>query len=427
MLIFSLMISMSALALEVTFEVSEETDNGGYDYATAIATAPIRTLNGNGSWNDSEGVTYTAVYVPSTPNATGAVPEATVEPADTESWNEPVTGAPDTPVTQMPIWTGNDEGGKDDGATKPNVPTFTLEGETKLYRGSSFGYSVYVNDPVAVKAGAISISFDPEIFSIESMSWYFSSDPVLASVNDEQKNGVFAYADPTHIQGEIFYFTLYVHEDISYGETSIAVDLILKDENQNDIDTGELELFTYVGCNNHYFDTAIYEGALAKPATCNSYAEYYHTCQNCWMLSDDTFIDYDSGFADHSIRDVWHADEETHWHGCDNCHDMDTDMDKHSFGKWQIVKEATKDEMGIRECSCTVCGYTKAENFKHVASSGSDSDDTDTEVTETEAVTTTAADNITVNIGGCGSSVTLGAIAVLPVLTGAVLIKKKED
>ena len=84
--------------------------------------------------------------------------------------------------------------------------------------------------------------------------------------------------------------------------------------------------------------------------------------------------------------------------------------------------------MGIRECSCTVCGYTKAENFKYVSSSGSNSDDTDTEVTETEAVTTTAADNnITVNIGGCGASVTLGALAVLPVLTGAVLIKKKED
>lgn len=428
MLIFSLMISMSALALEVTFGVSKETDNGGYDYATAIATVPIRTSNGNDSWNDSGAVTHTVIYVPSTPNMTGAVPEATVTPANTEGWNEPVTGAPDTPTTQMPIWTGNDEGGKDDGATAPNIPPFTLEGETRLYAGNTFGYSVYVNEPMLVKAGAISISFNSDVFSIEYMGWYSINDPIIASTNYEQQNGVFAYADATYISGEIFYFTLRVNNYASYGPQDISVDIILKDENQNDVEIEDPTLHAYVGCQDHYFNAVIDSSALANPATCHSYAEYYYTCGNCGMLDYSTFTDYDSGFADHSIRDVWHADEEMHWHGCDNCHDMDTDMDKHSFGKWLIVKEATKDEMGIRECSCTVCGYTKAENFKYVSNSGSDSDDTDTEVTETEAVTTTAADNnITVNIGGCGSSITLGTLAVLPVLAGAVLIKKKED
>ena len=108
-------------------------------------------------------------------------------------------------------------------------------------------------------------------------------------------------------------------------------------------------------------------------------------------------------------------------------------MGKHSFGKWLIVKEATKEETGIRECSCTVCGFTKSEPVKYrpATSAGNAGDADETEAPETTAATTTAATtaagiNITVN--GCGASVSLGAIAVLPVLAfGAMLVKKKED
>lgn len=415
MLIISLLVSMSALAFEVTFDGT--TEEGESVYETAVVVRPVATGNGSG---DSAVTMQTVIY---DSNMTGAVPEMTAAP-DYPTWTE-------TPAaTQAPAWTnGSDMNGKDE-ETMPNVQPVTLEGETRLYAGNTFGYSVYVNEPMLVKAGAISISFNSDVFSIEYMGWYSINDPIIASTNYEQQNGVFAYADATYISGEIFYFTLRVNDYASYGEQDISVDIILKDENQNDVEIEDPTLHAYVGCQNHYFDTAIYDDALARPATCNSYAEYYYTCQNCWMLSEDTFVDYGSGLAEHSVRDVWHADEETHWHGCDNCHDMDTDMDKHSFGKWLIVKEATKEEMGIRECSCTVCGYTKAENFKYKPA-GSDTGAEDTEPAETTAAPTETAkaDGVTVTIGGCGGSVSLGAVAVLPVLAGSALVlkRKKED
>lgn len=423
MLIFSLMISMSALAFEVSFDKTEEK---GESFDTGVVIVPAITENGS----IGEGaVTFTAIYHP---EMTAPAPDMTWAPSYTEkpdyTENPNYTG----PVydTASPSYTNEATHGGKDEETKPHKPPVTLEGETRLYAGNTFGYSVYVNEPMAVKAGAISISFNPDVFSIDYMGWYLSTSPVVISTSEEQRNGVFAYASAEYIQGEIFYFTLRVNEYVSYGPEDISVDIILKDENQNDIEVEDPTLHAYVGCQDHYFNAVIDSSALANPATCHSYAEYYYTCTNCGMLDYSTFTDYDGGFADHSIRDAWHANDEVHWHGCDNCHDMDTDMDKHSFGKWLIVKEATKEELGIRECSCTVCGYTKAENFKYKPA-GSNTDAEDTEPAETTAAVITVVteeDKVTVTIGGCNSSVALGAIAVLPALTlGALLVKKKED
>jgi predicted phosphodiesterase len=35
----------------------------------------------------------------------------------------------------------------------------------------------------------------------------------------------------------------------------------------------------------------------------------------------------------------------------------------HTYGEWTIIKEATKDEVGLREHSCTVCGYKVLEEY----------------------------------------------------------------
>lgn len=429
MLILSLMVSVSALAFELTFDGSAEREDGAIAVVTPSNTgSAIHT----GAANTASPIITTHIHtaIGTSPSFTDPnAPTHTEKPENTEDPDytyPPYTNTPDNDLTEDNNGdvkdTGN-AGGKDEISKPGDISPVTLEGETDLYGGRDFWFSVCINDPIAVKAGAISINFDSEIFDLVSIGWSLSEDPVIFSVNDEQKNGVFAYASPTYIQGEIFSFSVYLSEGVDYGDATISVDVILKDENQEDIQIEDPSLPVYVGCNDHYFCDYVEDRALANEATCSSYAEYYLTCHTCRKLSSDTFTYYDGGYADHSVRDIWHADEESHWHGCDFCHNVDTDIDKHSFGKWVTVKEPTKDEEGIRECSCEVCGYTKTEPVKYKTSDNTDSDDDVVEVVTTAA----QGGNTVINISGCGASVSLGALAVLPVLASAVLIKRKED
>ena len=390
MLILSLIISMSALAFEVSFDGSRE----------EAEVTPANTTN-------------VVIYNPS---VTGTwIPEVT---SPSVSLNPDVTGGVIVTMPSEPIFTTQLPGGDKPGF-QSNV---YVSGSDSVYSGNTFGFSVMVDTPISVKSGAISLEYDHEIFTLEYVGWYLSSNPVITHFDEEQENGVFAYAEPTDIQGEIFYVSLYVNEGAPFTETSIYFDLTLKDANHNDIFVIDPQKTVHVGCEYHSMSQFVSESTLAHPATCLSPAEYFFSCDVCGYLYDSTF--FDGAPSDHSDRGVWHADEETHWHGCDYCHDIDYDMGKHTFGKWVTIKEATKEEDGVRECSCSVCGYTVAENVKYnkgSSSGGSTEEETDA------PVTTAAAQNVTVTVG-CGSSIALSTLAILPALAvGALVVKKKED
>ena len=406
MLIISFMVSMSALAFEVNF--------GGSEDKEAVATnIAIATMTG-----------FDNGYM------TGVTAVGTVSPDFTYVFPEFTNTYPEQEVTKAPqgenTWVDKEE-------AKPEYrnPIY-VEGADTVSCGMYVGYSVMITDPIAVKSGAISIEYDHEIFTLDYASWYLPDSPVISHVNYEQSNGVFAYAEPAHLTGEVFYVSFYVNYGIPYGYTGITFDLILKDENQKDVEVEDPHMSVYVGCNSHYYEAIVRDSALAKYATCNSYADYYYSCANCGHNDySSRFTYYEGGYAEHEISKHWHVDEETHWHGCSYCHEVDTDKGEHTFGKWVTVKEATKEEPGLKECSCTVCGFTKSETVKYKNPNKVDTDTTEepeTTTPVTEATTAAQGGNTIINISGCGASVSLSAIAILPILaTGAAIIKKKED
>ena len=400
MLIISLMVSMSALAFEVNFGGSEDKEA----VATNIAIATMTGFD-NGYMT---GVTAVGSIRPDFTYVGSASPEATKAPVAEDTW---VDKDEEKPEYRQPIM---------------------IEAPDNIVVGEHVSYSIVINDPMIVKAGAVSLKYDESVFSIVDMGWIAEPAPFIQSVNYDQKNGVFAYADPTSFSGCVFYVVFDVNEYASYGYTDIFFDLILKDENQKDIDLEDLYISSYIGCNSHYYDTIVRDSALAKYATCNSYADYYYSCANCGHNDySSRFTYYEGGYAEHEISKHWHVDEETHWHGCSYCHEVDTDIEKHTFGKWVTVKEATKEEPGLKECSCTVCGFTKSETVKYKNPNKVDTDTTEepeTTTPVTEATTAAQGGNTVINISGCGASVSLSAIAILPILaTGAAIIKKKED
>ncbi len=71
---------------------------------------------------------------------------------------------------------------------------------------------------------------------------------------------------------------------------------------------------------------------------------------------------------EHTFSDAWLKDETHHWYAatCEHTTEV-SEKAKHTFGDWTTTKEATEEAEGIKERSCTVCGYTATEAIEKLA------------------------------------------------------------
>ena len=72
---------------------------------------------------------------------------------------------------------------------------------------------------------------------------------------------------------------------------------------------------------------------------------------------------------EHTYSSAFSYDETNHWHPA-TCEHKDEVQYKgpHVFGDFEVIKEPTNEEAGLKQAKCTVCGYTKSEEipFNHV-------------------------------------------------------------
>ena len=68
--------------------------------------------------------------------------------------------------------------------------------------------------------------------------------------------------------------------------------------------------------------------------------------------------------TDHTYTGDYKYDENKHWKECDECQNHDHE-DNHTYGKWTVVKEATKSEKGLAERECSVCGYKQTREITY--------------------------------------------------------------
>ena len=66
----------------------------------------------------------------------------------------------------------------------------------------------------------------------------------------------------------------------------------------------------------------------------------------------------------HTFAETWTSDEANHWHvaTCEHTEEV-SDKAEHTFGEWEVTKNATCTEKGSRECTCTVCKYEETEEI----------------------------------------------------------------
>ena len=52
---------------------------------------------------------------------------------------------------------------------------------------------------------------------------------------------------------------------------------------------------------------------------------------------------------------------------CETCGATEGDVAAHTYGEWEIVKEATEQEAGERKQTCTACGHSVTETIDKLA------------------------------------------------------------
>ncbi len=114
---------------------------------------------------------------------------------------------------------------------------------------------------------------------------------------------------------------------------------------------GDLAPHTYVNQLNEY--------RKVSDATCISPAVYYQSCSTCGAQGPDTF---EYGAVDpenHTGKEVWVKDKDTHEKKWDCCGAVSVEKTEHHYGERTILKEPSCLESGIETYTCTDCGEVK--------------------------------------------------------------------
>ena len=69
---------------------------------------------------------------------------------------------------------------------------------------------------------------------------------------------------------------------------------------------------------------------------------------------------------EHQHSYIYESDATKHRQVCTECGE-ETRWDAHVWGEWKVTKEATLDEKGLQEHTCTVCGYKGTEEIPMLA------------------------------------------------------------
>lgn len=106
--------------------------------------------------------------------------------------------------------------------------------------------------------------------------------------------------------------------------------------------------YTVTVNNGHTFTNYISD----KNADCTENGTETAICDFC--DATNTRQDEDSALG-HNYGDEYRLDENHHWKEC-VCGYI-TDRAEHTFGDWNVTKDATATEKGVKERICSVCGY----------------------------------------------------------------------
>lgn len=213
--------------------------------------------------------------------------------------------------------------------------------------------------------GTASVTFSISEADFASYSMKLSYDSSVLTLNSITKNGgsgmmdystetnkiAYAYSKDETISGALFTANFTVSADAKPGSYPVSVTV----SHVSEAGLDGLTIYTEAGavvieepvveCEHTY------EVIDSKDPTCTEDGYVTYKCTKCGHTYTDVVAK-----TGHKISAVWEYDGFEHWHVCEVCGE---EFDHDDHGDWQyiIVKEATKEEDGLREVHCGVCDY----------------------------------------------------------------------
>ena len=180
----------------------------------------------------------------------------------------------------------------------------------------------------------------------------------------------------------------------------------------------------------HVFNQEVAEeGYLKEAANCYHSATYYKSCVCGEASQTETFTVGEP--TAHEFNETWSSNETEHWHTCKNCGTEKKDVGAHTWGEWEVVKEATEAQVGLRTRACTVCGQEENEMIPKTAPVTEEDSTEGPQTTaeqpgmtteEPKATTTEAAPK---EKAGCNSVIGT-SIGMMGIIAGAAMVIGKK-
>ncbi|WP_166078676.1 hypothetical protein [Xiamenia xianingshaonis] len=99
------------------------------------------------------------------------------------------------------------------------------------------------------------------------------------------------------------------------------------------------------------------EWAVTKEATEQEPGEKARSCGVCGATEAEELP-----ALGHKPSAAWSSNADAHWKVCEGC-GVELEKAPHAYGEWKTTKEATTQAAGLRERSCSVCGYVQSEEI----------------------------------------------------------------
>lgn len=121
--------------------------------------------------------------------------------------------------------------------------------------------------------------------------------------------------------------------------------------------TGEISKATYhnglqpAAPNETSSSIVVSGGTFSNAVDSNFFADNFYLHQNP-----------DGSYSVHEHNMVMKYDAENHWYECSVCGEK-ADVSAHTFGEWNVTKEATETEVGSKEKVCSICGHKVVEEI----------------------------------------------------------------
>ena len=213
-------------------------------------------------------------------------------------------------------------------------------------------------------------------------------DGIQHSIAADKKSGLVAFSDYKNVASHSFTVTVNVDTATPGGYDLTATPTLSTEKVDPALDTtdgtvdGYVAVTTTAGSATLTIPTPVAPTATPAPTAAPT-ATPVPTCKHNF--------------------EGWATDSDNHWHKCTICGEI-FDLGKHEW-QWIVDKKATATETGRKHEACEICGLTR---------------NVDTVIPKVEGL-----DDVPVT-GDPTPYLALGAVAVLGLLTGAVLVFKRK-